>query len=137
MPKMRFFEDKYGNDFDKPFYEKGKVYDVPKENVERWLKRGGVLVEEEEAKAKAKAKEAKEKPVAAKPVVEKPVVVETTVMSSAPIWPVSQPLDEEESLDEATESQEALEGEEEKEDDDSDGKDKKRSFVRRAAHKRK
>lgn len=46
MPKkMKFTEDKYYNR--DVMYVAGKVYDVPDNMVERWLKRGGEIVVEE------------------------------------------------------------------------------------------
>lgn len=43
--KMRFTEDKYYNR--DVIYTAGKVYDVPDNMVDRWLKRGGEILEEE------------------------------------------------------------------------------------------
>jgi len=45
--KMRFSEDKTYND--ELMYEKDVIYDVPLNMKDRWLKRGGVIVTEEEA----------------------------------------------------------------------------------------
>jgi hypothetical protein len=42
--KMRFNEDKFYDE--KCLYTKGIVYDVPNDKVDRWIKRGGELVEE-------------------------------------------------------------------------------------------
>ena len=43
---MRFGEDMFYNDQTKPYFEKGKVYEVKgADQIERWLKRGGVIVE--------------------------------------------------------------------------------------------
>jgi hypothetical protein len=42
VPKMRFFEDKFVDGECK--FTHGRIYEVPKESVERWLKRGGELV---------------------------------------------------------------------------------------------
>jgi hypothetical protein len=44
MKKMKFFEDKYYNlDI---IYQAGQTYEVEDHMVDRWLKRGGVIVEE-------------------------------------------------------------------------------------------
>lgn len=43
--KMKFSEDKFYNDMDTPFYVKGIVYDVPMEMKDRWLTRGGIIVD--------------------------------------------------------------------------------------------
>lgn len=46
--KMRFSEHKFYNDLNKPLYEAGKVYEVVGAGfIQRWLKRGGVIVEGE------------------------------------------------------------------------------------------
>ena len=46
--KMKFNEDKFYNDFTKPEYEKNKVYTIEgADKIQRWLKRGGVIVEGE------------------------------------------------------------------------------------------
>ncbi len=66
MAKMRFKENKYLHDRNVPYFEAGKIYEVAKENVERWLKRGGTLIDEEAAELKAKAKAAKAAPVVVK-----------------------------------------------------------------------
>lgn len=44
--KMKFTEDKYYNR--DVIYTAGKVYDVPDNMVDRWLKRGGEIVSEVE-----------------------------------------------------------------------------------------
>ncbi len=59
MAKMRFKENKFLHDPNVPYFEAGKIYEVAKENVERWLKRGGTLIDEEAAELKAKAAAAK------------------------------------------------------------------------------
>lgn len=44
--KMKFYEDKFYNDPAKAHFEKGKVYEVKgADQIQRWLKRGGVIVE--------------------------------------------------------------------------------------------
>ena len=43
--KMKFSEDKFVNG--ECVYQKGKTYDIPNVSVERWLKRGGVIIGEE------------------------------------------------------------------------------------------
>lgn len=53
--KMKFFEDKFYNLDLK--YKKGETYDVPVEMVDRWLRRGGVLVEDLKPEAKAQSNE--------------------------------------------------------------------------------
>ena len=46
--KMKFKEDKFYNDQTVPYYEKGKVYEVRgADMIQRWLKRGGEIVEGE------------------------------------------------------------------------------------------
>lgn len=42
--KMTFSKSMYYNDLQNPLYVAGPVYDVPNEMVERWIKRGGVVV---------------------------------------------------------------------------------------------
>ena len=48
MAKMKFSEDKFVNG--ECVYSAGKVYEVPVGSVDRWLKRGGVIVGEEQIK---------------------------------------------------------------------------------------
>lgn len=44
--KMKFSEHKYYNDLDKPLFEAGKVYELEGAGwIQRWLKRGGEIVE--------------------------------------------------------------------------------------------
>jgi hypothetical protein len=43
MAKMMFTENKPYNEM---VYEAGKVYDIPDSHVDRWLKRGGQLVQD-------------------------------------------------------------------------------------------
>lgn len=44
--KMKFNEDKFYNDLNHPIFFKGEVYEVEGvEWIQRWLKRGGVIVE--------------------------------------------------------------------------------------------
>jgi hypothetical protein len=46
--KMRFSENKYYNDLDNPIFLKGQVYEiVGADMINRWLKRGGEIVEGE------------------------------------------------------------------------------------------
>lgn len=46
--KMKFSEDKYYNDLDKPIFEKDKVYELEGAGwIQRWVKRGGEVVEGE------------------------------------------------------------------------------------------
>ena len=68
---MKFTEDKFGKDKSKPLYEKGKVYDIPAGQVLRWVKRGGIIVDNEQA---PEVSETKELPVESEPkeVVEAP-----------------------------------------------------------------
>lgn len=47
LVKMRFPKDMYYSDPNVPLYSGGKVVDVPESKVDRWLKRGGVLIEDE------------------------------------------------------------------------------------------
>jgi hypothetical protein len=43
---MRFNEDKYYNDLNKPIFEKGKIYELEGRSwIDRWTKRGGGIVE--------------------------------------------------------------------------------------------
>ena len=52
--KMIFSEEKFYNDLTKPHFEKGKIYDVVgADQIQRWLKRGGKIVEGELEMAKA------------------------------------------------------------------------------------
>jgi hypothetical protein len=51
--KMKFSEDKFVDG--ELMYEKDKVHDIPEGSVDRWLKRGGELVEKAEEKASSKA----------------------------------------------------------------------------------
>lgn len=45
--KMKFKEHKYYNDLDSPIFEAGKVYEIEgSEWIQRWLKRGGEIVDE-------------------------------------------------------------------------------------------
>lgn len=46
--KMKFKEDKFYTDRSKPYFEKGKIYEVKgTDQIQRWLKRGGEIVEGE------------------------------------------------------------------------------------------
>lgn len=45
---MRFPKDMYYNDLNVPLYKGGEVVQVPEKMVERWTKRGGVLVADEQ-----------------------------------------------------------------------------------------
>lgn len=47
--KMRFPKDMYYTDPNVPLYKGGAVVEVPEGMVDRWLKRGGVLVKDEVA----------------------------------------------------------------------------------------
>lgn len=43
--KMKFATHQYYNDLDKPIFESGKVYELEGADwIQRWLKRGGVIV---------------------------------------------------------------------------------------------
>lgn len=45
--KMKFSEEKFYNDQTKPMFEAGKVYELEGFDwIQRWLKRGGEIVEE-------------------------------------------------------------------------------------------
>ena len=44
MPKMKFAQDHFVDGGDKIRYAKGSTHNVPKESVERWLKRGAIIV---------------------------------------------------------------------------------------------
>ncbi len=45
--KMKFSEFKYYNDLSVPMFEPGKVYEIEGEAwIQRWLKRGGEIVED-------------------------------------------------------------------------------------------
>lgn len=46
--KMIFPRDMFYNDLANPIYVANKIYDVPENMVDRWLKRGGVLATEVE-----------------------------------------------------------------------------------------
>jgi hypothetical protein len=46
MKKMKFPKDMFYTDMNNPLYRKGEVYEVEDRMVERWLKRGGIVVEE-------------------------------------------------------------------------------------------
>lgn len=47
---MRFSENKYYNDKEKPIFEKGKVYALEGAGwIQRWIKRGGEVVKEDDA----------------------------------------------------------------------------------------
>lgn len=48
---MVFDADKFYMDPEVPIYLKGVVSEVPKDKVTRWLKRGGVIISPEDAKA--------------------------------------------------------------------------------------
>lgn len=69
--KMKFIADQYyvtaaNKEVDQrtPLYRKDEICDVPEDMVPRWLKRGGVLVDEKaSAKVEAKAPEASKEPV--------------------------------------------------------------------------
>ncbi len=52
--KMKFNRPMYLTDRNIPLYMPGKVYDVPGKMVERWLKRGGVIVKDEVKKVEVK-----------------------------------------------------------------------------------
>lgn len=54
---MRFPQNQYYNDQTNPIFEKGKIYELEGASwIQRWLKRGGeILTEEQMAKEKAKA----------------------------------------------------------------------------------
>lgn len=59
--KMKFTEDKYYNR--DVIYVAGKVYDIPENMVDRWLKRGGEIVVEVEPVAVVHAEPEKPAPV--------------------------------------------------------------------------
>lgn len=72
MPKMKFNEDKYVDGV--IAFPKGEVHEVSPASVERWLKRGGILVEGiaapptmEEKKAGIKHEEVLENPIEIEP----------------------------------------------------------------------
>lgn len=44
MPKMKFDRDHFVNGTSEIRFNKGRVYDIDPKSVDRWLKRGGVLV---------------------------------------------------------------------------------------------
>lgn len=44
--KMKFARDMFYDDPNVPLYDSGKVYDVPVNMKDRWIKRGGELVDE-------------------------------------------------------------------------------------------
>lgn len=48
--QMRFPKDMFYNDLTVPIYKGGEICDVPESTVDRWLKRGGVLIKDEELK---------------------------------------------------------------------------------------
>jgi hypothetical protein len=48
MTKMKFNRNMYYNDLVNPLYIPGVIYDVDNKMVERWIKRGGEIVCEEE-----------------------------------------------------------------------------------------
>lgn len=53
--KMKFSENKFYNDLNSPIFEKDKVYLLEGADwIQRWLKRGGVVVEDESAPVEAK-----------------------------------------------------------------------------------
>ena len=69
---MRFEENKFYNDMDNPEFEAGKVYTLEGENwINRWLKRGGIIMTEDEAKKFAADKAGKGKSVSPPPVGDK------------------------------------------------------------------
>ncbi len=68
MTKMKFNRDMYYDDRTKPLYSAGIVYEIPHGMVNRWLKRGGVIVEDPKpevvpvVEAKKPVEAVKEKP---------------------------------------------------------------------------
>lgn len=49
---MRFSENKYYNDLENPIFEKGKTYVLEGAGwIQRWLKRGGEILDQAEGKA--------------------------------------------------------------------------------------
>lgn len=44
--KMVFGENKFYHDMYNPLYLAGKVYDIESHMVDRWLRRGGIIVDE-------------------------------------------------------------------------------------------
>lgn len=54
--RMRFREDKFYSDLNVPLYRKGIIYDVPLDKKDRWVKRGGELVDEDPAPEEMVAK---------------------------------------------------------------------------------
>ncbi len=69
MKKMKFPKDMYYNDLSKPLYLKGEIYEVEDKNVQRWLNRGGEIVEDKVEPVHVPV------PVPA-PVAEEPIPVE-------------------------------------------------------------
>lgn len=58
--RMRFKENKFYNDLTKPHFLAGKIYTVEGQDmIDRWLKRGGEIVEDESPKALANSLEDK------------------------------------------------------------------------------
>ncbi len=76
--KMRFGEDKFYTDPNTPLYLKDEIYDVPGNMVDRWLKRGGVIVTDEVILPKPAPAPAPVEPPKAEPppVIEPPKVEE-------------------------------------------------------------
>lgn len=58
--KMRFKEDKFYTDLNNPIYRKGQIYDIPNNMVERWIKRGGTIIDCQETLEKVEDDERKE-----------------------------------------------------------------------------
>lgn len=73
---MRFSENKIYNDLNKPIFYKGEVYELEgKAWIERWLKRGGEIVEKADGKVQDGAQpESESKDGLAAPLGEPPVV---------------------------------------------------------------
>ena len=46
MKRMLFQKDAYFNNPNTPLYDAGKIYDIEDRMVEKWMKRGAVIVEE-------------------------------------------------------------------------------------------
>lgn len=43
--RMRFKVDMFYNDLEKPLYLKNQIYNIPERMIQRWLNRGGELVD--------------------------------------------------------------------------------------------